>query len=545
MMLPVVVDAAVRSALILVVVLLALTALRVRNPHILMAAWQMVLAASLLMPVLVALARLAFPSHGLPVAEILPLDLAAFVGPAGVAPALPEATADVEPAAVDWLTVASWLYLAVAGSLILRWLAGCGLMWRLCRSAAPVCADWTDGRDVRTHPAIAVPATFGSTILLPPRHSDWDATRRRAVLAHEHAHVRRADFYVLALASINRAVFWFSPLAWWLRYRITDLAEARSDAAAIQDLGDRVRYAEILLEFAGRPTGSVVTLAMARAGTVRRRVERILGESIIPRTMDWKAWAALAAGIVPLTAIAAGVVVAQVPGQPPVFVAPDPTTARRLEQARPRTEVFVDPKTFDNYVGYYQLDPLKVFTITRLGDRLHVRVTGQDFRPLYPESAQKFFYKGIRVPAQVSFATDAQGRATALTLHQAGEDRLAKRIEEADAKAVEEVFVKRRQEPVPQSGSEAALRRQIEAFQQGQPAYQEMSEGLASVTRPQLVTIQKRLATLGALQSISFRGVSLGGRDVYEAKFENGIAICRIYMAEDGKVRWLLFQWGP
>jgi beta-lactamase regulating signal transducer with metallopeptidase domain len=545
MMLPVVVDAAVRSALLLVVVLLALKALRVRNPHILMAAWQMVLAASLSMPLLVVLARLTLPPHGLPVAEMLPPDLAALVGPARVAPALPEATADVEPTAVDWLTVASWLYLAVAGSLMLRWLVGCGLMWRLCRAATPVCEDWTDGRDVRTHPAIAVPATFGSTILLPVRHSDWDATRRRAVLAHEHAHVHRADFYVLALASLNRAVFWFSPLAWWLRCRITDLAETRSDAAAIQDIGDRVRYAEILLDFAGGPTRSVVTLAMARAGTVRRRVERILGESIMPRKMDWKAWAVLAASIVPLTAIAAGVVVAQVPGQPPAFVAPDPTMARRLEQARPRTEVFVDPKIFDNYVGYYQLDPLKVFTITRLGDRLHVRVTGQDFRPLFPESAQKFFYKGIRAPAQVSFATDAQGRATALTLHQSGEDRLAKRIEEADAKAVEEVFVKRRQEPAPQSGSEAALRRQIEAFQQGQPAYQEMSEALASVTRPQLVTIQKRLATLGALQSISFRGVSLGGRDVYEAKFENGVAICRIYMAEDGKVRWLLFQWGP
>jgi hypothetical protein len=72
-----------------------------------------------------------------------------------------------------------------------------------------------------------------------------------------------------------------------------------------------------------------------------------------------------------------------------------------------------------------------------------------------------------------------------------------------------------------------------------------MSEGLASATRPQLVIIQRRLAKLGALQSISFRGVSLGGRDVYEAKFENGLAICRIYMAQDGKVQGLLFQWGP
>jgi Domain of unknown function (DUF3471) len=255
----------------------------------------------------------------------------------------------------------------------------------------------------------------------------------------------------------------------------------------------------------------------------------------------------LAVNIVSLTAIAAGAVVAQVPAQSQAVVATDPTAARRLEQARPRTEVYADPKLFDNYVGYYQLDPLKVFSIARLGDRLHVKVTGaQDFRPLFPESAQKFFYKGTRVPAQISFATDAQGgRATALTLHQAGEERLAKRIEEADAKAVEEAFARRRKDLTPQAGSEAALRRQIEAFQQGQPAYHEMSDALASVTRPQLVRIQRRLATLGALQSISFRGVSLGGRDVYEAKFENGVAICRIYMAEDGKVRWLLFQWGP
>jgi beta-lactamase regulating signal transducer with metallopeptidase domain len=547
MMLPVVVDAAVRSALLLVVVLLALKALRVRNPHILMAAWQMVLAASLSMPLLVALARLALPPHGLPVAEILPPDLAALVGPAHVAPALLEATADVEPAAVDWLTVASWLYLAVAGSLMLRWLVGCGLMWRLCRSAMPVCEDWTEGRDVRTHPAIAVPATFGSTILLPVRHSDWDATRRRAVLAHEHAHVHRADFHVLALASLNRAVFWFSPLAWWLRCRITDLAEARSDAAAIQDIGDRVRYAEILLDFAGGPTRSVVTLAMARAGTVRRRVERILGESIMPRKMDWKAWAALAASIAPLTAIAAGPVVAQAPtpGLAQGVAALDPTEARRLEQARRRTEVFVDPKIFDNYVGYYQLDPFKVFTVTRLGDRLHIQLTGQDFLPLYPESAQKFFYRRIRVPAQITFATDPQGRATGLTLHQFGAERFAKRIEEADAKAAQEAFAKRVKEPAPQPGSEAALRRQIAAFQHGEPAYHEMSEGLASATRPQLVRIQKRLATLGALQSISFRGVSLGGRDVYEAKFENGMAICRIYMAEDGKIQAMLFQWTP
>jgi beta-lactamase regulating signal transducer with metallopeptidase domain len=546
MMLPVVLDAAVRAALLLVVILLALKALRVSNPHIQMAAWRMVLAASLSMPVLVALARLALPPHGLSVAEILPADVAAVVAPALVAPSMSVVPPDAGPATVDWLAVGSWLYLAVAGSLVLRWLLGCVLMWRLCRSAGPVREDWTVGHDVRAHPAIAVPATFGSTILLPPSYSRWDATRRRAVLAHEHAHVRCADFYVLALASINRAVFWFSPPAWWLHKRIADLAEARSDAAAIQNIGDRVRYAEILIDFAGGTPRSAAALAMARASTVRHRVERILGESIMPRKMDWKSWAALAGCIVPLTAIAAGAVIVLAPERSMAqgAVPADPIAVRLAEQARPRTEVFVDPKTFDNYVGYYQLDPLKVFTITRLGDRLHAQLTGQEFRPIYPESAQKFFYKGLRRnPAQISFVADQQGRATGLTLHQSGMDRFAKRIDEAEAKAVQEVFAKRLKEPVPMSGSEAALRRQIVAFQQGQPAYHEMSDALAVGTRPQVPGIQKRFAVLGPLRSISFRGVGLDGLDIYEAKFENGMAVCRIYMSDDGKVSGLWLQW--
>jgi hypothetical protein len=67
----------------------------------------------------------------------------------------------------------------------------------------------------------------------------------------------------------------------------------------------------------------------------------------------------------------------------------------------------------------------------------------------------------------------------------------------------------------------------------------------AAVTRPQTPQIQRELAVLGALQSVSFRGVGLQGWDIYEAKFANGISICRIFLAAGGKVSGLLFQWGP
>ena len=546
-MLPVVLEAAVRATVVLLVVLLALKALRVRNPHIQMAAWQMVLAASLLMPVLVVWAGFSEAPPRLVIPDVVTPELAGLAAVVAVA-APPSALSEMaEPVTtVDWLGVGSWLYLLIAAWLMLRLAVGCVLTWRLCRSAVPVAEEWTGGRDVRAHPAVTVPSTFGSTILLPPSCVVWDPMQRRAVLAHEDAHVRRADFHVLALAAINRAVFWFNPMAWWLHRRIADLAEVRSDMAAIQDIEDRVRYAEILVELASSAGRSVVP-AMARADTVRRRVERILTETIMPTTVGWKTWAVLVASILPLTAIAAGAVVAQVPapGQPQSVVPIDPVAMRRLDQARRRTEVFVDPKIFDNYVGYYQLDQFRLFTITRLGDRLFVQLTGQEFLPIYPESTHKFFYKRIKVPAQISFATDPQGRATGLTLHQHGVERYAKRIEEADAKALQEGFVKRLKEPTPTPGSEVALRRQILAFQQGQPAYHEMSDALASATRPQEARIQRTLAMLGALQSLSFRGVGLSGRDVYEAKFENGMAICRIYMAADGKIAALLFQWGP
>ena len=58
----------------------------------------------------------------------------------------------------------------------------------------------------------------------------WDLAKRRAVLAHEGAHVANRDFYVLLLASLNRAVFWFSPFAWWQLARLAELAEIISDA---------------------------------------------------------------------------------------------------------------------------------------------------------------------------------------------------------------------------------------------------------------------------------------------------------------------------
>jgi beta-lactamase regulating signal transducer with metallopeptidase domain len=548
-MLEIMIEAAFRSFLLIGAVWIGLKLLHASNPHLLMAVWRLVLIASLLMPftvgrpiIVLSPAQIAF---GLTTEQpVQPVISTLASNPALANPSM-EVTPGVVSPRVNWSRVAASIYLLVAGWLVLRLLVGVALTWRLRRSARPIREEWTEGKDVRASSLVKTPGTFGSTILVPQNYASWDVVERRAIIAHEDSHVRRGDFYILLLASINRAVFWFSPPVWWLNSQIAYLAEVRSDAAAIEDIEDRARYAEILIKLGREPNGSI-SLAMARPETVARRVEHILAQTLLPRKMNWKAWAAAIICIVPLAAISSGVVAqAPSPKEENKAMASDLDTIaqRKEEQAKPRIEVQIDPKILDNYIGYYQLKPRMIFTITRQGDQLFTQLTGQPPVQVYPESAQKFFAKVVH--AQISFVIDSQGRATELVLHQAGREQSAKRVDKAEVDSADEQLAKRIKDGTPLPGSEAALRATIEAQQRDQPNYDAMSEALALATRQQQPVLQRMYAGLGPLQSISFRGVGSQGWDVYEAKFANGMSINRIILAPDGKIEGLLTQAGP
>ena len=70
------------------------------------------------------------------------------------------------------------------------------------------------------------------------------------VLLHERAHIERGDTRVAFFAQLNRAIFWFHPLAWWLERRLALLAEQACDDSVIRETGETARYAEILVEIA-------------------------------------------------------------------------------------------------------------------------------------------------------------------------------------------------------------------------------------------------------------------------------------------------------
>ena len=134
---------------------------------------------------------------------------------------------------------------------------------------------------------LAVPATVGvrrTVILLPADWRGWPEEQLDAILAHEISHVARRDGLTQLLSLIHRAIFWFSPLGWWLDKQLTDLAEQASDEAALAGGADRTRYAETLLGFFARLTAApgrvwwqgVSMAKAAKAGSAERRVDRIL-----------------------------------------------------------------------------------------------------------------------------------------------------------------------------------------------------------------------------------------------------------------------------
>ena len=160
-----------------------------------------------------------------------------------------------------------------------------------------------------------VPVTIGwfrPTILLPADWQTWHAEKLQAIIVHELTHVARRDFLVTIGADLNRCFYWFHPLSWWLRTRLSDLAEHACDDAAIGKTGDRTGYARHLLEVASqisRSSGRIVPgLAMARESNVESRIATILDfKRPLSERLTWKSTALIALFMVPLIGTAAAV----------------------------------------------------------------------------------------------------------------------------------------------------------------------------------------------------------------------------------------------
>ena len=91
------------------------------------------------------------------------------------------------------------------------------------------------------------------------------------------------------------------------------------------------------------------------------------------------------------------------------------------------TVVSLAPAVIDRYVGRYELAPGAILTVTRQDTRAFAQLTGQPAFEIFPSAEREFFYKVV--DARLVFEVDAQGRATAVVLHQGGMTPRAPRVE--------------------------------------------------------------------------------------------------------------------
>jgi beta-lactamase regulating signal transducer with metallopeptidase domain/DUF4097 and DUF4098 domain-containing protein YvlB len=346
-MISVLIDAALRSLFVGLIVVVGMRAFRIRNVFTQKAAMSLVLVGALSMPLLMQMtdrigilptkASIVFPAHSMTLLQELQAKLQARSGFAPIfkpvadpvpATKLPQseksaanppdaplashareaeltsiqpASATQEPvigtaARIENMqpvsqpdrtsyspaSVALVVYLGVAAMLLLRLVLGLSVTLRLWFNATRIPTqnlyEIPTGLCLRASARVSSPLTIGSAILLPADYETWDQEKFRIVLAHERSHIRHCDFYLQALAGLYAALVWFSPLGWWLKRELADLAEAISDRAGIEQARSRTSYAQILLEFAAAPRPAALGVAMARPGSLSRRIERLLNE---------------------------------------------------------------------------------------------------------------------------------------------------------------------------------------------------------------------------------------------------------------------------
>ncbi|QDT01322.1 M56 family metallopeptidase [Adhaeretor mobilis] len=143
---------------------------------------------------------------------------------------------------------------------------------------------------------VLVPKVVGllrPTILLPAGAlTGLTQPELEMILAHELAHVRRADMWVNLLQRIAEAVLFFNPALWFLSRRISTLREYCCDELACEAVEGKtsppqVQYAQALLrvvELAQRKSSADQVATLAASGRspseLRRRLARLFDEPI-------------------------------------------------------------------------------------------------------------------------------------------------------------------------------------------------------------------------------------------------------------------------
>jgi beta-lactamase regulating signal transducer with metallopeptidase domain len=125
----------------------------------------------------------------------------------------------------------------------------------------------------------AVVGWFRPVVLLPMTVlTGLSEAQLEAVLAHELAHIKRADYLVNLLQIGAETVLFYHPAVWWLSHRIRVERENCCDDMAVRLCGNVVDYARALTYMEGGRTAPSVALALS-GSPLKLRVLRLLGRN--------------------------------------------------------------------------------------------------------------------------------------------------------------------------------------------------------------------------------------------------------------------------
>ena len=199
----------------------------------------------------------------------------------------------------SWIRAVGIVWLLGALAILARFVAGTLAVSRLARRSERV----DDGRWLSLTQRIAmrlgvarpvtllrsgrfeVPVTWGivyPVVLLPDDADQWSEERRRYVLVHETAHVKRVDAFTQLVAQLTLAAFWFNPFVWLAAHRMRVEREHACDDYVLREGTPASTYAADLLAMVrslgttGRAQPAFAALAMARPDELETRMEAIL-----------------------------------------------------------------------------------------------------------------------------------------------------------------------------------------------------------------------------------------------------------------------------
>ncbi len=222
------------------------------------------------------------------VPRFLPAALHALFAPlAPPAPVPPEALAALLaasaaagralPAGASW-TPAVLLGWAVASAVLLVLLGYTLARLRVARRS------WVsaqlEGEPVLVSDAVG-PAVVGllrPAVVVPAWVAGAPASERALVLAHERAHIRAGDPWLLAGAALVSALVPWNPALWWARRRLHAAVESDCDARVLGSGADRLDYARLLVFTAARGAGRTRPLAalVEPRSLLERRIRTML-----------------------------------------------------------------------------------------------------------------------------------------------------------------------------------------------------------------------------------------------------------------------------